>query len=119
MKVLVIDDEEFVRLTLEETLRQEGCAVTVVDRGQAGLDALQASLYDCVITDLRMPGMDGRAVLEWVREHQPDVDVIVLTGHGEIRAAVEAIKAGAWDFLVKETPFDGSQVAAALAKLKT
>jgi DNA-binding NtrC family response regulator len=118
MKVLVIDDEEFVRLVLEETLRQEGCAVTLVEHGQAGLDALKVSSYDCVITDLRMPGVDGRAVLQWVREHQPDVDVIVLTGHGEIRAAVEAIKAGAWDFLVKETPFDGSQVAAALAKLK-
>lgn len=119
MKVLVIDDEAFVRSVLQDTLRDEGCSVTLVERGQAGLDALQASSYDCVITDLRMPGVDGRAVLEWVREHQPDVDVIVLTGHGEIRAAVDAIKAGAWDFLVKETPFDGSQVAAALAKLKT
>jgi len=119
MHVLIIDDEEFVRIVLEETLAAEGCQVTTVPRGQAGLDALQASSFDCVITDLRMPGIDGRGVLRWLREHQPDVDVIVLTGHGEVSAAVEAMKAGAWDFLVKDIPFDGSQVKAAMAKLTT
>jgi two-component system response regulator AtoC len=119
MRVLIIDDEEFVRTVLEETLAAEGCRVTTVPRGQAGLEALKADSYDCVITDLRMPGVDGRAVLRWVREHQPDVDVIVLTGHGEVAAAVEAMRAGAWDFLVKDIPFEGSQVKAAMAKLKT
>ncbi len=118
MKVLVIDDEEYVRLVLEDTLRQEGCDVTTVAQGQAGIEALQTTRYDCVITDLRMPGMDGRQVLQWVREHQPDVDVFVLTGHGEVKSAVEAMKAGAWDFVVKETPFDGIQVTAALTKLQ-
>ncbi len=118
MKVLVIDDEEYVRLVLEDALRQEGCDVTTVAQGQAGIEALQKTSYDCVITDLRMPGMDGRQVLQWVREHQPDVDVFVLTGHGEVKLAVEAMKAGAWDFLVKETPFDGIQVTAALTKLQ-
>ncbi|MCI0627609.1 MAG: sigma-54 dependent transcriptional regulator [Acidobacteria bacterium] len=119
MRILAIDDEEFIRIILAETLRSEGCDVTCVSSGHAGLEALQASSFNCVVTDLRMPGTDGREVLRWVREHQPDVDVIVLTGHGEIQAAVEAIKAGAWDFLVKDTPFDGSQVKAALAKLTT
>jgi DNA-binding NtrC family response regulator len=119
MRVLIIDDEEFVRTVLEETLAAEGCRVVTVPRGQAGLDTLKANSFDCVITDLRMPGVDGRAVLHWVREHQPDVDVIVLTGHGEVAAAVEAMRAGAWDFLVKDIPFEGSQVKAALAKLKT
>src|SRR5919106_4517752 len=119
MRVLVIDDEEFVRIVLEETLRKEGCEVTPVSRGQAGLEALQGRSFDCVITDLRMPGTDGRAVLRWVREHQPDVDVIVLTGHGDVQSAVEAIKAGAWDFLIKDIPFEGSQVSAAVAQLRT
>ncbi len=118
MKVLVIDDEEYVRLVLEDTLRQEGCDVTTVAQGQAGIEALQETSYDCVITDLRMPGIDGREILQWVREHQPDVDVIVLTGHGEVKSAVEAMKAGAWDFLAKQTPFDGIQVSAALTKLQ-
>jgi DNA-binding NtrC family response regulator len=70
-----------------------------------------------VITDLRMPGTDGLAVLRWVREHQPDTDVILLTGHGDVAFAVEAMKTGAWDFLVKDIPFDPAAVAATLAKL--
>ncbi len=119
MRTLIIDDEEYVRLMLEQTLREEGCQVTVVTQGQAGIDALRAAPFDCVITDLRMPGMDGRAVLKWIADHQPDVDVLMLTGHGDVKEAVEAIKQGAWDFLVKETPFDAGVVKAALSKLKT
>ncbi|HEV8540667.1 MAG TPA: sigma-54 dependent transcriptional regulator, partial [Nitrospiraceae bacterium] len=119
MRILVIDDEEFVRLVLEETLQAEGCHVTIVATGKAGLERLQQSSFDCVITDLRMPGVTGRDILTWTKEHQPDVDVVVLTGHGEVQSAVEAIKAGAWDFLVKDIPFDGSQVKAVLSKLMT
>jgi DNA-binding NtrC family response regulator len=119
MRTLIIDDEEFVRLVLEQTLRAEGCEVTAVTNGQAGIEALQAAPFDCVITDLRMPGLDGRAVLQWVKERQPDVDVLMLTGHGDVKDAVEAIKQGAWDFLIKDTPFDGTGVIAALAKLRT
>lgn len=119
MRTLIIDDEEYTRLVLEQALREEGCQVTAVKQGQAGIEALQATSFDCVITDLRMPGMDGRAVLKWIVEHQPDVDVLMLTGHGDVKDAVDAIKHGAWDFLVKETPFDAGVVKAALSKLKT
>ena len=119
MRTLIIDDEEYVRMVLEQALREEDCQVTAVKQGQAGIDALQAAPFDCVITDLRMPGMDGRAVLKWIAEHQPDVDVLMLTGHGDVKDAVDAIKHGAWDFLVKETPFDAGVVKAALSKLKT
>ena len=119
MRILVIDDEEYVRLILEQSLRDEGCDVNVARSGQAGIDALQAATFDCVITDLRMPGIDGRGVLKWVKEHQPDIDVVMLTGHGDVKDAVEAIKQGAWDFLIKDTPFDGTAVTAALAKLRT
>lgn len=119
MRTLIIDDEEFVRLVLEQALRAEGCDVTAVKNGQAGIDALQTTTFDCVITDLRMPGLDGRAVLQWVKDHQPDIDVLMLTGHGDVKDAVEAIKHGAWDFLIKDTPFDGTGVTAALAKLRT
>jgi DNA-binding NtrC family response regulator len=66
-----------------------------------------------------MPGLDGRAVLKWVKEHQPNVEVLMLTGHGDVKDAVDAIKHGAWDFLVKDTPFDAAVVKAALTKLKT
>ncbi len=119
MRILIIDDEEYVRLVLEQALREEGCEVTAVTHGAAGIETLQSSTFDCVITDLRMPGLDGRAVLKWVREHQPDLDVLMLTGHGDVKDAVEAIKQGAWDFLVKDTPFDAAAVNAALARLKT
>ncbi|MGQ0812416.1 MAG: sigma-54-dependent transcriptional regulator [Nitrospiraceae bacterium] len=119
MRVLIIDDEEFVRLMLEQVLREEGCDVTTASLGQEGLDRLITGTFDCVISDLRMPGVDGRAVLRWVKEHQPDVDVMILTGHSDVKAAVEAIKEGAWDFLVKDTPFDGAVAKAALAKLRT
>jgi DNA-binding NtrC family response regulator len=119
MRTPIIDDEEYVRLVLEQALHEEGCEVTAVTHGAAGIEALQATTFECVITDLRMPGLDGRAVLKWVREHQPDVDVLMLTGHGDVKDAVEAIKQGAWDFLVKDTPFDAAAVKAALARLNT
>ena len=66
-----------------------------------------------------MPGIDGLNVLAWVRDHQPEVEVVMLTGHGDVKDAVEAMKQGAWDFLIKDTPFDGTAVKAALAKLRT
>ena len=119
MRALIIDDEEYVRLILEQALREEGCEVTAAKNGQAGIDVLQTVPFDCVITDLRMPVLDGRAVLKWVKEHQPDVDVLMLTGHGDVKDAVDALKHGAWDFLVKDTPFDATVVKAALTKLKT
>ena len=112
MKILLIDDEEFVRIALTEALQAEGCHVTAASSGKAGLDALLTASFDCVITDLRMPGTDGLAVLRWIREHQPDTDVILLTGHGDVTVAVEAMKTGAWDFLVKDIPFNPASVSA-------
>jgi len=119
MRALIIDDEAYVRLVLEQTLREEGCDVVVAPDGKTGIDALQGQPFDCVITDLRMPGIDGLGVLKWIADHQPGVDVMMLTGHGDVKDAVESMKQGAWDFLIKDTPFDGTAVKAALAKLRT
>lgn len=119
MRALIIDDEHYVRLVLEQTLKEEGCDVVVASDGKAGIAALQRETFDCVITDLRMPGIDGLNVLTWVSDHQPGVDVLMLTGHGDVKDAVDAMKQGAWDFLIKDTPFDGTAVKAALAKLRT
>ena len=119
MRVLIIDDEAYVRLVLEQALREEGCEVVVASDGRTGIESLQGQTFDCVITDLRMPGIDGLRVLNWVADHQPGVDVLMLTGHGDVKDAVEAMKQGAWDFLIKDTPFDGTAVKAALAKLRT
>ncbi len=117
MHILIIDDEEYIRLVLEQAIREEGCEVTAVSRGQEGLDRLASGTFDCVISDLRMPGIDGRAVLRWVKDHRPDVDVMILTGQGDAKDAVQAIKEGAWDFLVKDTPFDETVIKAAITKL--
>lgn len=106
MRVLIIDDEECVRLVLEQELREEGCDVTVDKNGQTGIDVLQAATYDCEITDLRMAGVDGRAVLKWIKQHQPDVDVLMLTGHGDVKDAVETMRQGAWDFMEVVRPAD-------------
>ena len=119
MRVLIIDDEAYVRLVLEQALREEGCDVVVASDGNTGIESLQGQTFDCVITDLRMPGIDGLRVLNWVADHQPGVDVLMLTGHGDVKDAVEAMKQGAWDFLIKDTPFDATAVKTALAKLRT
>ena len=119
MRALIIDDEQYVRLVLEQSLREEGCDVVVAPDGKAGIAALQGETFDCVITDLRMPGIDGLGILTWVADHQPEVDVVMLTGHADVKDAVEAMKRGACDFLIKDTPFDGTAVKAALAKLRT
>src|SRR5574341_94174 len=89
MRALIIDDEEYVRLVLEQALHEEGCEVAAAKNGQAGIEMLQTAPFDCVITDLRMAGLDGRAVLKWVKEHQPNVDVLMLTGHGDVKRSEE------------------------------
>jgi DNA-binding NtrC family response regulator len=87
MRVLIIDDEQYVRLVLEQTLRDEGCNVVVASDGKAGIAALEGEPFDCVITDLRMPGIDGLSVLKWVADHQPGPEVVMLTGQGDVKDA--------------------------------
>lgn len=117
MRILVIDDEPFIRTVLDDTLRHAGCDVVLASSGKEGLDRLNIYTFDCVITDLKMPGMDGQQVLQWIRSHQPDVDVIMLTGRDDVPAAVEAMRAGAADFLVKDTPFNGLHVLPSLERI--
>jgi DNA-binding NtrC family response regulator len=119
MRALIIDDEAYVRLAVEQALRQEGFEAESVSSGKQGLERLMAAPFDCVITDLRMPGTDGRAVLRWVRDHQPELDVLILTGHGDVKEAVEAMRNGACDFLVKDIPFDAEAVKGAVVRLMT
>src|SRR5262249_27310338 len=71
------------------------------------------------MSEVPTAGLDGRSVLKCVKEHHPSLDVLMLTGHGDVKDAIDAMKHGAWDFLVKDTPFDATVVKAALSKLKT
>ena len=99
--ILVVDDEPGVRSALGGVLRDEGYEVDAVDSGEACLERLARQAYDVVVLDIWLPGMDGLATLTRMRERQIDVQVVIISGHGNIESAVRAIKMGAFDFVEK------------------
>jgi two-component system response regulator AtoC len=100
-RILVVDDEEGIRTFLAEALERSGHDVTQVADGAAALRAAHEEPFDIVLTDLRMPGVDGMTVVRTLRTQQPNLEVIVLTAFGEVATAVEAMKLGALDYLEK------------------
>jgi two-component system NtrC family response regulator len=112
--VLLIDDEESLRRVVEYNLHEEGYRVITAVDGATGWGLFQAETVDLVLTDVRMPEMDGVEVLTRIKAMQPDVPVIMLTAHGTINSAVEAMKLGAFDYLTK--PFNREQLKAAVRK---
>jgi DNA-binding NtrC family response regulator len=100
-RLLVVDDEEGVRTFLVDALRDAGHEVAEVADGKAALAMLEHRSFDIVLTDLRMPGMDGMELLVHLRHNHPDVEVIVLTAHGSVQSAADALKEGAFDYLSK------------------
>lgn len=100
-RILVVDDEEGIRSFLTDSLLTEGHEVVeAVDGAQASL-LLDRQTFNLMITDLRMPGMDGMALLRKARSEVPEMEVVVLTAHGSVETAVEALKIGATDYLQK------------------
>src|SRR5688572_295005 len=99
--ILIVDDEPGVRSALAGVLRDEGYEVDAVETGEACLERLAREPYDVVVLDIWMPGMDGLATLARMRERQIDVQVVIISGHGNIESAVRAIKMGAFDFVEK------------------
>lgn len=102
--ILVIDDEKSIRNTLQEVLEYENHKVDLATNGSEGLELFDRGGYDIVLCDIKMPGMDGIEVLDKMHELNHDVPVIMISGHGNIDTAVEAIKKGAYDFI--EKPLD-------------
>jgi DNA-binding NtrC family response regulator len=102
--ILVIDDEKSIRNTLQEVLEYESHKVDLATNGTEGLELFSSGSYDIVLCDIKMPGMDGLEVLEKLHEKAHDVPIIMISGHGNIDTAVEAIKKGAYDFI--EKPLD-------------
>ena len=102
--ILVIDDEKSIRNTLEEILEYEGHTVELAINGQEGLEAFDKGSFDVVLCDIKMPEMDGIEVLDKLMEKSMDIAVIMISGHGNIDTAVDAIKKGAYDFI--EKPLD-------------
>lgn len=100
-RILVVDDEEVVRLSHLRTLSSEHCKVEAVWDGRLALAAMREQAYDLVLLDLRMPGMDGLSVLQTIKQNWPESEVIVITGYPEIESAKQAARLGAYDYLAK------------------
>lgn len=100
-RILVVDDEEGVRTFVAESLERKGHVVVQAADGESALGLARGSSFDLVITDLRMPGMGGIQLLQTLRAEQPEVEVVVLTAHGNVTTAVEAMREGAFDFVQK------------------
>src|SRR5579871_5754831 len=106
VRVLVVDDEPSARSGLEKLLRQEGYVVDTADGGTKALEVAAERPPDVAVTDLKMPGMDGVALLSKLREQDPELPVLVVTAFGEVASAVNAMRAGADDYLTKPVDFD-------------
>jgi DNA-binding response OmpR family regulator len=100
-KILVVDDDDGVRFYLEETLARDGHEVTAVESGQAAMDQITSQQFDLALIDLKLQDMDGTEVLSTLRRQSPQTVAIMLTGHGTLETAVEALRQGAHDYLFK------------------
>ena len=104
--LLIVDDEKALREAIAEQLTDHGFVVEQAERGEQALDRLADFAFDVIITDLRLPGIDGRQVLDGALQRYPEIIAIVITGFGTVKDAVDAIKQGAADFITKPFQFD-------------
>ncbi len=120
--ILIVDDEAAERITLGEVLRLEGYHVTLAASGEEALALVrkQSPRFDIVILDLRLPGIDGLQVLEGIRKISEETIVILITGYGTLETAINALRKGAYDFLLKPCPIDEvlGAIQRALSELK-
>jgi len=106
--ILVVDDEKNIRLTMSQSLEALEITVQTAVNGEEALQKLRQGQFELVFLDLKMPGMDGMEVLRRIKEEWPKVRVIIITAHGTIESAVEAMKLGAVDFIQK--PFSPGEI---------
>lgn len=114
--ILFVDDDEPLCRAAGKMLADSGCTVDVALTGNDALDRLQKKSYSIVMMDLRLPDWDGIALLKKTREVQPEAEAVMITGHGTVEQAVEAMKLGAYDFIQK--PFDGAVLLKTIAKAR-
>lgn len=114
-QILVVDDEKNIRLMLDQALSTSGYTVTTAIDGEHALQKVQESTPDMVLLDMKMPGMDGIEVLRRLRQTHEAVPVVMITAHGTVETAVEAMKLGAVDYLRK--PFAPDEIRAIVAKV--
>ncbi|MBI3077526.1 MAG: sigma-54-dependent Fis family transcriptional regulator [Deltaproteobacteria bacterium] len=115
IRVLIVDDEEPFRHLVRDRLARKGLMVRPVDRGEAAVEAVKGEEFDVALVDIRMPGMDGIELLRRLKEEQPSLEVIMITGHASVDTAVEAMKLGAYDYLPKPCQLSELEVLVAKA----
>ncbi len=116
MRIIVVDDDKIKRTTMRDVLRKAGYNVESFESPIAALTHFETFSADIIITDIRMPGLDGFEVLQKVKSLNPSTAVIMITGYGTIESAVEAMKLGAFDFLTK--PFSSDQLLLVIDKVR-
>lgn len=105
-RILIVDDEPLMRVTIEDALLGEGYSTSAVETGEAGLALVRQEPWDVVITDIRLPDMDGMEILKETKTRNPQTEVILITAYGSINSAVTAMKEGASDYLTKPFSMD-------------
>ena len=110
VNILVVEDGQSQREILRDFLRDEGYPVSEAENGESALDQLRENYFDLVLTDYKMPGMDGMVLLQAAKQLNPEIDVVVMTAFGTIEAAVRAMKAGASDYIAKPIDLDELQL---------
>ncbi len=106
LSVLIVDDEAEFMETLAKRLRKRKLAVSGVTSGEAALEQLKETPFDIVVLDVKMPGMNGLDTLREIKKSYPLVEVIMLTGHADMEAAIEGMDVGAFDYLMKPIEID-------------
>jgi len=101
VNILIVDDEEEFAITLAERLNLRGYNARVENDGEGALNAVNTSLPDVVVLDVKMPGIDGFEVLKRIKSEYPQVPVILLTGHGATKDGIKGMELGAYDYLIK------------------
>ena len=117
-KILIVDDEESIVRLLSMSLRSDGYQTVSAFSGEQGLEVFRAEAPDIVITDIKMPGMDGLELLKRIKEIDPEKEVIIVTGHGDIDPTIAALQYGASDFINKPVRDDALAIALERAKSK-
>ena len=112
--VLIIDDEENMRYMLQLTLESEDYTVELADGGEAGIAKISQQQFDFIICDVKMPGVNGLDVLTFAMESSPNIPVIMISAYGTLDTAIEAMKRGAYDYVMK--PFKQDEILLTLKK---
>ncbi|MGD9578640.1 MAG: response regulator, partial [Syntrophorhabdus sp.] len=114
-QILIVEDDRKMRLALREIMTNEGYVVDTVETGEAALGRADGNGYDLVITDLKLPGIDGMDVLRAIRKSRPETSVVIITAYATVDTAVEAMREGAEDYISK--PFNLDEIRLIVRKV--